>query len=40
MRVRARYISEPYPAMTMIGAAELAQPGLICELKAVAVVPD
>ena len=40
MQVRDRYISEPYPAMTMIGAAELAQPGLICELKAVAVVPD
>jgi len=40
MQVRDRYICEPYPAMTMIGAAELAQPGLICELKAVAVVPD
>lgn len=40
MQVRDRYIHEPYPAMTMIGAAELAQPGLICELKAVAVVPD
>lgn len=39
MQVRDRYIREPYPAMTMIGAAELAQPGLICELKAVAVVP-
>ena len=38
MHVRDRYISEPYPAMTMIGAAELAQPGLICELKAVAVI--
>ena len=40
MQVRDRYISEPYPAMTMIGTVELAQPGLICELKAVAVVPD
>ena len=39
MQVRDRYIIEPYPAMTMIGAAELAQPGLICELKAVAIVP-
>ena len=38
MHVRDRYISAPYPAMTMIGAAELAQPGLICELKAVAVI--
>lgn len=40
MRVRDRYIREPYPAMTMIGCAELAQPGLICELKGVAAVPD
>ena len=40
MQVRDRYISEPYPAMTMIGTVELAQPGLICELKAVAVVPE
>jgi len=40
MQVRDRYIREPYPAMTMIGVAELAQPGLICELKAVAVVSD
>ena len=40
MQVRDRYISEPYPAMTMIGTVELAQPGLICELKTVAVVPD
>ncbi len=39
MRVRDRHIREPYPAMTMIGAAELAQPGLICELKGVAVLP-
>jgi len=40
MQVRDRFISEPYPAMTMIGATELAQPGLICELKAVAVIRD
>ena len=40
MQVRDRYISQPYPAMTMIGAVQLAQPGLICELKAVAVVTD
>lgn len=39
MRVRDRYVSEPYPAMTMIGVAELAQPGLICELKGIAVIP-
>ena len=40
MTVRDRYIREPYPAMTMIGVAELAQPGLICETKAIAVRPD
>ena len=39
MTVRNRYIAEPHPAMTMIGIAELAQPGLICELKGVAVIP-
>ena len=39
MSVRNRYIGEPHPAMTMIGIAELAQPGLICELKGVAVIP-
>lgn len=39
MAVRNQYIREPYPAMTMIGVAELAQPGLICEVKGIAVVP-
>lgn len=36
MTVRGRYVREPYPAMTMIGVAELAQPGLICEVKGIA----
>jgi len=40
MTVRNRYVREPYPAMTMIGVAELAQPGLICETKGIAVRPD
>jgi hypothetical protein len=40
MQVRDRYISQPYPAMTMIGAVQLTQSSLICELKAVAVVTD
>lgn len=40
MTVRDRFIREPYPAQTMIGVAELAQPGLICELKGIAVVPS
>src|ERR1700730_5221894 len=39
MKVRNRYIRAPWPAMTMIGVAELAQPGLICEVKDVAMVP-
>ena len=39
MKVRNRYIRAPWPAMTMIGVAELAQPGLICEVKGVAMVP-
>ena len=40
MKVRDRYVGTPYPAMTMIGVAELAQPGLICEVKGIAVVRD
>ena len=40
MNVRNRYVLEPYPAMTMIGVATLAQPGLICEVKGTAVIPD
>ena len=39
MKIRNRYIGEPHPAMTMIGVAELAQPGLICEVKGIAVIP-
>lgn len=39
MKVRSRYVRKPYPAMTMIGVAELAQPGLICEVKGIAVLP-
>jgi enamine deaminase RidA (YjgF/YER057c/UK114 family) len=39
MRVRDRYVRAPWPAITMIGVAELTQPGLICEVKGVAVIP-
>ena len=39
MAVRGRFIQAPYPAMTMVGVAELAQPGLICEVKGLAVLP-
>ncbi|MGI9501744.1 MAG: RidA family protein [Geminicoccaceae bacterium] len=39
MKVRNRYLQEPWPAMTMVGIAELAQPGLICEVKGMAAIP-
>jgi len=39
MRVRDRYLGATRPAQTMIGVAELAMPGLLCELKGVAVLP-
>ncbi len=38
MDVLKRYIEQPHPSMTMIGIAELAQPGLICELRGMAVI--
>lgn len=40
MKVRNRYLHEPWPAMTMVGVAELAQQGLICEVKGMAMIPD
>ena len=39
MKVRNTHICQPFPAMTMIGITELAQPGLICEVKGIAVIP-
>jgi len=39
MRVRDRYLSEPYPAWTAIGVAELIVPGGLMEVRAVAEVP-
>lgn len=39
MRVWARYLSEPYPAWTAVGVAELIVPGGLVELRAVAVEP-
>lgn len=39
MRVWARYLNEPYPAWTAIGASELIVPGGLVELRAVALDP-
>jgi enamine deaminase RidA (YjgF/YER057c/UK114 family) len=36
MRVRDRYVREPYPAWTAIGIAELAVPGGLVEIKVIA----
>ena len=37
--VKGRYIHEPFPAWTAIGVAALARPGLVIEIKAVALTP-
>jgi len=36
--VRDRYLSEPYPAQTAIGVAELGLPGALIEIKVTAVI--
>lgn len=40
MAVRDRYLGEPWPAWTAIGVSELAVPGGLVELRAVAAVPE
>jgi len=41
MRVKDRYLTRNYPAWTAIGASALGGvPGLIVEIKAIAVLPD
>ena len=37
--VRDRYLAEPWPAWTAIGVAELAVPGGLLELRAIAALP-
>ena len=37
--VKARYVPEPFPAWTAISVAALARPGLVIEIKAVALLP-
>lgn len=39
MAVRDRYLSEPWPAWTAIGVSELAVPGGLVELRAIAAAP-
>ncbi|MHB2264124.1 RidA family protein [Aliihoeflea sp. PC F10.4] len=39
MRVRDRYLSDPYPAWTAIGVSELIVPGGLVELRAIAAAP-
>jgi enamine deaminase RidA (YjgF/YER057c/UK114 family) len=38
--VRERYLSEPYPASTLIEVQSLIYPGLLIEIEAIAVVHD
>ncbi len=40
MTVRDRYLSEPWPAWTAIGVSELAVPGGLVELRAIASAPE
>ena len=37
VRVRDRFLAEPYPAQTAVGVAELGLPGALIELRATAV---
>ena len=37
--VKARYVPEPFPAWTAIGVSALARPGLVIEIKAIALMP-
>lgn len=37
MKAKAQYVSAPFPTWTILGIAGLARPGLIIEIKAVAV---
>ena len=40
VRVRDRYLAEPWPAWTAIGVSELAVPGGLVELRAIALLPQ
>lgn len=40
IKVRDHYLSEPWPAWTAIGVAELIVPGGLVEIRAIAALPD
>lgn len=40
VRVRDRYLGEPWPAWTAIGVAELVVPGGLLEIRAIAALPE
>lgn len=40
VRVRDRYLKEPWPAWTAIGVAELVVPGGLVEIRAIAALPE
>ncbi len=40
VRVKDRYLKEPYPAWTAIGVAELVVPGGLMEIRAIAALPE
>jgi len=40
VRVKDRYLSEPYPAWTAIGVSELLVPGGLMEIRAIAALPE
>ncbi len=40
MRVKDRYLKEPYPAWTAIGVSELIVPGGLMEIRAIAMAPE
>jgi enamine deaminase RidA (YjgF/YER057c/UK114 family) len=39
-KVKSQYVPEPFPTWTILDIAGLARPGLIIEIKAVAVAPS
>lgn len=39
MKVKNDYLSEPFPTWTVLGIEDLARPGLVIEIKAVAYTP-
>ena len=38
--IRAEYVSDPFPAWTAVGVAELRRPGAIVEIRVIAALDD